>query len=74
MCEKCNRLETTIQRYREFAQSLDPLTVERINALILELQQRRKAMHQGKRVGPSFIFDCKFQARTRPIARCDNPC
>jgi hypothetical protein len=46
MCDKCQQLETDIQRYRKFvAQGLDPLTVERINELIQELQQRKEAMH-----------------------------
>jgi hypothetical protein len=46
VCEKCQQLETRINRRRRIvAQGLDPLTVERINELIQELQQRRKAMH-----------------------------
>ena len=46
MCDKCQQLETDIKRYRKFvAQGLDPLTVERINELIQELQQRKGAMH-----------------------------
>ena len=45
MCEKCQQLQTAIMRYRKFvAQGLDPLTIERINGLILELQQRKDAM------------------------------
>jgi hypothetical protein len=45
MCEKCQQLETRIQRYRKFiAQGLDPAAVERINALIQELQQRKEAI------------------------------
>jgi hypothetical protein len=46
MCEKCEQLQIRIDRCRRIvAQGLDPLTVERINELIQELQQRRKAMH-----------------------------
>jgi hypothetical protein len=46
MCDKCQQLETRIDRCRKFvAQGLDPLTVERINGLIQELQQRKEAMH-----------------------------
>jgi TATA-binding protein-associated factor Taf7 len=46
MCEKCEQLSATIQRYRRLvAQALDPLTTERINALIQELEKRKKEMH-----------------------------
>jgi hypothetical protein len=46
MCEKCEQLDVKIQRYRKFAtQGLDPLTTERINALILELERRKEAVH-----------------------------
>jgi hypothetical protein len=46
MCEKCQHLDIEIRRYRKLAGGgLDPLTIERINALILELQQRKAAMH-----------------------------
>jgi hypothetical protein len=46
MCDKCQQLEAKIHRYRKFvAQGLDPLTVERINELIQELQQRKETMH-----------------------------
>jgi hypothetical protein len=46
MCEKCNKLETDIQRYRRLvAMGLDALTTERINSLIQELEQRKAAIH-----------------------------
>ena len=47
MCEKCERLDNTINRYRRFIAGgvLDPLSTERINVLIQELQQRKEAMH-----------------------------
>ena len=42
MCDKCQQLEARIQRYRKFlAQGVDSATVERINALIQELPQRK---------------------------------
>jgi hypothetical protein len=46
MCEKCERLNTAISRYRRFIAGgvLDPLTTERIKALIHELQQRKGTM------------------------------
>jgi hypothetical protein len=46
MCDKCQQLETNIQRYRGLvAMCLDPLTIERVNELIRELEQRKEAMH-----------------------------
>jgi hypothetical protein len=46
MCDKCQQLETNIQRYRRLvAMCLDPLTIERVNELIQELEQRKEAMH-----------------------------
>jgi len=45
MCEKCQELETTIQRYRRILTTgLDPLTIQRINTLIDELEQRKEAI------------------------------
>jgi hypothetical protein len=45
MCKKCEELETAIQHYRRLvAQCLDHLTIERANALIHELQERKEAM------------------------------
>jgi ABC-type transporter Mla maintaining outer membrane lipid asymmetry ATPase subunit MlaF len=45
MCDKCEQVESAITRYRQFIAGgvLDPLTTERINALIQELQQRKCA-------------------------------
>jgi hypothetical protein len=46
MCDKCQQLETNIQRYRRLvAMRLDPLTIESVNELIRELEQRKEAMH-----------------------------
>jgi hypothetical protein len=45
MCDKCEQIETKIRRYRRFAaQGMDALTIERINGLILELEQRKEAI------------------------------
>jgi TATA-binding protein-associated factor Taf7 len=50
MCEECEQLAQQITRYRKFTQqALDPLTQERIKALVKELEQRKTAMHQGGR-------------------------
>jgi TATA-binding protein-associated factor Taf7 len=46
MCDECDRLEAKIQHYRQFVkQGLDPLTVERINTFVKELEQRKENMH-----------------------------
>jgi hypothetical protein len=45
MCDKCQQLETRIQRCRKFlSQGLDSATFERINALIQELQERKETI------------------------------
>ncbi len=47
MCNECDELEATIQHYRRFVtQGFDPLTVERINAFIKELERRKKDFHK----------------------------
>jgi hypothetical protein len=46
MCEQCQNLQTQIIHYRQFLkQRFDPLTEERIKAMIAELEQRIEAMH-----------------------------
>jgi hypothetical protein len=46
MCDECDKLQANIERYQKIvAQGLDPLTIERINALILQLQQRKDTLH-----------------------------
>ena len=44
MCDKCEQVESAITRYRQFIAGgvLDPLTTERINALIQELHRRKE--------------------------------
>ena len=43
MCNTCEKLEADIQRYRKLRLAgLDQLTVDRIEALILELQKRKE--------------------------------
>jgi hypothetical protein len=45
MCNKCDKLQNKIMRYRDLSrQGLDSLTVERIDALILDLQKRKEAI------------------------------
>jgi hypothetical protein len=46
MCEQCNEIANKISHYREFLkQPFDSLTVERIAALIRELEQRKAVLH-----------------------------
>jgi ABC-type polar amino acid transport system ATPase subunit len=46
MCVECQNLQNKIMRYREMIRrALDPLTTERVNALIKELEQRKETMH-----------------------------
>jgi hypothetical protein len=43
MCDKCKQLDKKIQSYRKFlTHGFDRLTVERIDGLIAELEQRKK--------------------------------
>jgi cell division protein ZapA (FtsZ GTPase activity inhibitor) len=46
MCDQCQQLEAKILHFRQFLrQRFDPLTEERIKAMIAELEQRKEAMH-----------------------------
>jgi hypothetical protein len=46
MCEQCNEISNKILHYREILkQPFDSLTVERIAALIRELEQRKALLH-----------------------------
>jgi hypothetical protein len=46
MCEQCQTLQKQILHYRQFLkQRFDPLTEERIQAMIAELELRKEAMH-----------------------------
>ena len=45
MCGKCEQFEADTQRYRKLVRTgLDPLTTERIEALIQELKQQKEAV------------------------------
>jgi hypothetical protein len=49
MCEECEKLRGKITHYRQFLkQRFDPLTEERMKQVIADLEQRKKAMHQGE--------------------------
>jgi len=46
MCEKCAELDERIERYRRVSSSInDQLTIDRIKALIEELQAQKASFH-----------------------------
>jgi len=46
MCEKCQKIDETIDRYRRLAgQVTDQEFIERTQGLIAELQARKSALH-----------------------------
>ena len=46
MCDKCVELDKKIERYREIAVAIgDELTIERIKALIGDLQAQKVILH-----------------------------
>jgi hypothetical protein len=54
MCHKCLKIDADIVRYHRFIiTGLDALTIERIDGLIQELEQRKAAMHDTSDVATS---------------------
>jgi hypothetical protein len=46
MCDKCTELDGKIEQYRRIAFSInDQLTIDRIKALIAELEAQKVALH-----------------------------
>jgi hypothetical protein len=46
MCEKCDEIDKTIERYRQVQRTiLDQVTVERAKQMITELQAQKAALH-----------------------------
>jgi hypothetical protein len=46
MCDKCDEIDKTIERYRQIKRSiLDQITVERAQELIAELEAQKAALH-----------------------------
>ena len=46
MCDECVDLDKTISRYRDINRNgFDPLTTERINKAIEEMEQRKLTLH-----------------------------
>ena len=49
MCEKCQRLEKKIERYRRVANSInDRLTINRLNELIKDMEDEKAKIHLKK--------------------------
>ena len=54
MCDHCDKIGEKISHYRLFLNNrFDPLTEERIKALIAELERQKKTMHSS---AASFSF------------------
>jgi hypothetical protein len=48
MCDECDKLAEKISHYRLFLNNrFDPLTEERIKALIAELERQKETMHSS---------------------------
>ncbi len=46
MCEKCDEIEVTIERFRQIKRSIgDQLTVERALEVIADLETQKAALH-----------------------------
>jgi len=52
MCDRCERLDEKIGHYKKVISAMtDQLTIERINALVLELQTQKAALHPERSAG-----------------------
>ena len=50
MCDKCDELDKKIEHYRRILLSIgDQITVERIDAMIADLQAQKVALHPEQR-------------------------
>jgi hypothetical protein len=50
MCETCNQLDEKIEHYRKVMSAMtDRLTIERISALVSELEAAKAALHQERK-------------------------
>jgi len=47
MCDQCDQLQKKIFHFREFLGKFDPLTEERMKAMIAELEHRKEAIHRS---------------------------
>jgi len=46
MCDKCDELDKKIEHYRKISSAIgDQITVERINAMIADLQAQKVVLH-----------------------------
>jgi hypothetical protein len=50
MCDVCDRLDEEIARYRKVMSALtDQLTIDRITALVAELEAKKVALHPDRK-------------------------
>jgi hypothetical protein len=50
MCDVCDRLDEEIARYRKVMSALtDQLTIDRITALVSELEAKKVALHPDRK-------------------------
>jgi hypothetical protein len=46
MCDRCDRLDEKIEHYKKVVSAMtDQLTIERISALVVEMQTQKTALH-----------------------------
>jgi hypothetical protein len=49
MCEACNQLDEKIEHYKKVVCAMtDPLTIERITALVAQLEAKKWDLHHKK--------------------------
>jgi hypothetical protein len=50
MCDVCDQLDEKIEHYKKVTAAMtDPLTIERITALIAELESQKAALHPERK-------------------------
>jgi len=54
MCDRCERLDEKIGHYKKVISAMtDQLTIERITALVLEMQTQKASLHPERPGGPA---------------------
>jgi hypothetical protein len=52
MCDRCDRLDEKIGHYKKVISAMtDQLTIERITALVMEMQTEKAALHPQRPAG-----------------------
>ena len=50
MCEACNQLDEKIEHYKKVISAMtDQLTIERITALVAELEEKKSKLHRKQK-------------------------